>query len=543
MSRLRAAADRALRARLGEANAGRALAALAPTLSAAPVTDAPAGPCDLAREHECSLPASVRRASGIYYTPGAVADALLADVPGRADRIIDPSCGGGAFLLGALRARIVDSPNTLFGVDSDPVAVEIARLSVFIESGADPAMIGPIRLNIRCNESLTHDWADEAGSFDAVFGNPPFVDSETMTRESPALRAAVRKRYASARGNWDLSVPFVDLALRLARPGGIVALVVPRQILGSDYAAALQSALLRHEIVAVRDLDGSDLFDGAAAPVALLTVRKRAPARGHHVQFTTLDSSLRATSRTRWPQTALESLPPGHMLAPLSPDAAPLLGRLRTSGCLRGVASVSDGATTAEAYRIRDALKEREVGGPDAVRLVNTGTIDPFVTRWGERPTVYLKRRLVRPVIDREALSRIAPRRLAQADQPKVVVAGLCRRIEAVALPGGWLCAKSAVLVLPRDGVCPLALAAYLNAPSTSALHRALFAGRSLGRGALHIAPRQLEQLPVPDPHCFAPGGALSILGQSRPAPSDDELDCAVAACFNDAAAGTISTP
>jgi len=543
VSRLRALALGALGDRLGEAEAGRALAALAPSIAALPNADAPVEPGDLAQAHESSLPASVRRACGAYYTPAPIVDLLLADVPAPIERIIDPSCGGGAFLGPATR---LTPASEIHGVDTDPIAVEIARLAILVRSGCDPELIEPLRRNIRCAEALVSDLSNLEGSFDAVVGNPPFVDSESMSRHSSALRAAVRARYATARGNWDLSVPFVELALRLARPGGTIALVVPRQILGSDYAAELHRLLLRHEIVAVRDLDAPEAFDGAAAPVALLTVRKRAPAKGHRVHFVTLNRSVSEVSRTHWAQSRLEDLPPGHITAPFSADAAPLLARFNAPLRLLDIATVCDGATTAEAYDLRDALREAtddELNDPGSIRLVNSGTIDPFTTLWGARSTVYLKRRLARPVIDREALARIAPRRLVQADRPKVVVAGLCRRIEAVALSGGWLCAKSAVLILPREGVCPHALAAYLNAPTTTALHRAVFSGRSLGRGALHIAPRQLERLPVPGREALAPGSELSDLGRSSPPPTAADLDRVVSALFDEVPAGTICSP
>ncbi len=489
-----------------------------------------------------------RRARGVYYTPPALVDLLLRDVPARVDRLIDPSCGQGAFLLGALRLGVAGAPAALWGVDRDPDAIAHARAAL-------PGPGAGAGAHLRSAEALTMDWPELEQSFDAVVGNPPFVDSETMTRTDPALRRAVRARSAAARGNWDLAFPFVELALRLVRPGGVVAMVLPRQAFASDGAAALQDMLLERTIVAVRTIDAHGLFDGAGAPLALLTLRASPPSADHRVVMESLDPGLRVTRRVEPAQADLRSLPRGFLLAPLMAEPGTPMDRCRSCAALADVATLRDGATTAEAYALRDALRDATPSDAGAVRLINTGAIEPFATLWGERPTTYLRRRLLRPVIDDADLRAIAPRQAGPGGQAgvwKVGVAGLARRLEGVVLPPGTMASKSTVLVLPREGVCAFALAALLNAPSTTLLYRALFGGRGFGAGALHIGPRQLERLPIPTRGApLAPGGELSRLGErlhalapgARASASDADLDAAVARAFENDAPGTMAPP
>lgn len=127
---------------------------------------------DLVRAYEQTLHgAGKRKGMGMYYTPPELMDCLLdtalvpclerclAEVEPVAElmrlRLLDPSCGAGDFLLagarrvaGAVaRARGETGPQAereilhafvregIYGVDQDPVAVELSRVNVYLESG------------------------------------------------------------------------------------------------------------------------------------------------------------------------------------------------------------------------------------------------------------------------------------------------------------------------------------------------------------------------------------------------------------------------
>src|SRR5690606_37150329 len=110
---------------------------------------------------------------------------------------------------------------------------------------------------------------------------------------------------------------------------------------------------------------------------------------------------------------------------------------------LGDLATICGAATVAEAYALRDALHEGEPGD-GVLRAVNSGTLDPLRCLWGNKPLRYLGRTLRRPVVPLEALP---PRRAAQAVSPKIVVAGMTRRLEPVLDADGTLAAlKSTTL-------------------------------------------------------------------------------------------------
>ena len=131
---------------------------------------------------------NARKISGSYYTPDSLVQCLLdsaldpvlerTEAEGGADAIldlnvIDPACGSGHFLLGAARRmatrvaqlRNSDAPdynaamrdvvrNCIHGVDRNPMAIELAKVALWIESVEPGKPLGFLDANIQCGDSL-----------------------------------------------------------------------------------------------------------------------------------------------------------------------------------------------------------------------------------------------------------------------------------------------------------------------------------------------------------------------------------------------------
>jgi methylase of polypeptide subunit release factors len=221
------------------------------------------------------------RSLGVVYTPAEVTEpmtrlALEPVMRGRsidelaALRICDPAIGEGAFLLAAVRvirdqlvhlgldpgAAQALAARSIHGVDVDPRAVDAARAAT--GAGAEQLQVG---------DALALDWPAAfpavfgRGGFDAVLGNPPYVRQEHLGAQKPRLRG-----FASYDGVADLYVYFVELAHRLARPGGRFCLITPNKWLTCAYGRALRSHLASQASVeGVVDLGRTALFGQADA--------------------------------------------------------------------------------------------------------------------------------------------------------------------------------------------------------------------------------------------------------------------------------------
>jgi methylase of polypeptide subunit release factors len=154
------------------------------------------------------------------------------------------------------------------------------------------------------------------------------------------------------------------------------------------------------------------------------------------------------------------------------------------------------------------------------VPVVNTGTLDPHRIRWGERPMRYLGCSYRHPRASLAALAREMPARARQAVAPKVVVAGMTRRLECVFDPGRVLAAKSTSLLHVEPGSAGEALgwwlAGLLNSAAASRRYRRQFEGLALASGYLRVGPPQLRALEIPDPACLEPAARQIVQDAAR---------------------------
>ncbi len=285
-------------------------------------------------ERELAGKKVVRKAQGSFFTPDYLVDfvvkyTLQPLLQGLALeqvcklRIIDPSCGGGAFLLGALRyleAHAVASGSaagpalrrrlckTLVGVDLDPSAIEVTRAALRLAVGGKSTR--PLSLSLLVGDALLPE--TKVGRIDAIVGNPPWGQKGLHIESS--TRARYKELFATAQGVWDPFKFFVERCHQLLEPGGRWGLVLP-------------DILLLKNLQCVRDviLEGSGIdelahcgqaFAGANIDaIALVATRVEKPPGDKHTLriWPHLPADWKSTNpdNRRQPQSVFRELP-GH---------------------------------------------------------------------------------------------------------------------------------------------------------------------------------------------------------------------------------------
>ena len=200
------------------------------------------------------MPEKLRAKLGAYYTPPALCERLLdmatdAGVDWGSACVLDPACGGGAFLSPVARrlaehqrdrnAReaLRDIVRRLHGFEIDPFAAWMSQ--VFLEVTLDDlCRAAGTRLPSMVRICHSLEQTPDGESFDLVVGNPPYGRATL----SPELRAVYRR---SLFGHANLYGLFTDLALRYSRKGGVIAYVTPTSFLAGEYFKALRGLLAR----------------------------------------------------------------------------------------------------------------------------------------------------------------------------------------------------------------------------------------------------------------------------------------------------------
>ncbi|MEJ1249189.1 Eco57I restriction-modification methylase domain-containing protein [Denitratimonas tolerans] len=239
---------------------------------------------------------NARKTSGSYYTPDALVQELLDSalepviqqrISGAADpqaallsiTVCDPACGSGHFLLGAARRlatrlaqlRAHDTPSgddfrhalrdvvthCIFGVDRNPMAIELARMSLWLEAMTPDKPLGFLDHHLRRGDALlglTDLSALEQGipkdAFKTLSGDDAKVCKELARRNAAELKDLARKRTAQSFGQRDLlglrAEGLDKLRALEALPDATLEQIAAKQAAWQAFADASADSPLRH---------------------------------------------------------------------------------------------------------------------------------------------------------------------------------------------------------------------------------------------------------------------------------------------------------
>ena len=203
---------------------------------------------------------SEQKLRGGYYTPDDLAAFLNRWVaPTAGTRVLEPSCGDGAFFP------------SLQGTGAEVTAFELAP-----EEAAKASARGLPDCTVHNRDFLGWALESRGGQFDAVVGNPPFVRYQYL----PAAFQANAERVFARLGckftkHTNAWVPFILASMELLRPGGRLAMVVPSEIVHVMHAQSLRTYLgeqcRRIVIVDPREI----WFEGTLQGAVLLMAEKK----------------------------------------------------------------------------------------------------------------------------------------------------------------------------------------------------------------------------------------------------------------------------
>ena len=266
-------------------------------------------------------------------------------------RVVDPACGSGAFIIeiyeylaDALKAYFISHPDEtgnmavfrgeeclltiegrktllthcIFGVDIDPEAVEVAKMSLSLKVIDDynpedfetvgihgDQILRGVGDNIVLGNTLVSsdildysqdlfgrtselvntrifDWQESfpavfsQGGFDYVIGNPPYVEVKNYNQGLPTMAAFIKDRYrCSAKGKVDLSIPFIEKGLDILNPHGRLGYIVQKRFFKTEYGERLRKHLTERNLLhVIYEYDENDLFKGKTTYVAILVLDK-----------------------------------------------------------------------------------------------------------------------------------------------------------------------------------------------------------------------------------------------------------------------------
>jgi hypothetical protein len=334
----------------------------------------------------------------------------------------------------------------------------------------------------------------EKGGFDVVIANPPYVDSETMVRTMPRTRERIRSTFATARGNWDLYIPFWELGFNLTNASGNAVFITPNKWMAIGYGKELRR-LLRPYVCGIGNCDKIKVFDAGNSPVIVFIQR---PGGINEIRVDAFEADYRIGECAVVKHDLLNDENWGFLLS----EHLPLLLRLMNSPeRVRERHYAENPFTVSEAYEFKPLLIDFKAATKfdraKYFKFVNTGTIEKYHVLWSVSPTTYLKNKYEAPVVKRQAFERTFPRRFRQMAAPKLVISGMRHFECTVDLNGDVVAGKSTVILKSRTGGDLRPVLAILNSTLMTFYVKQAFGALGID-GGINFTAQLVESLPLP---------------------------------------------
>ena len=258
--------------------------------------------------YERLISSGERRRFGQFYTSPDVVDLINAFCIRRPDdRVLDPACGGGTFLVRAYSRKRALAQS--FG--GPPLSHERLLGDIFgIDVGAFPAQLSTINLAVRhLSDEANYPRVARASFFDAqagiplydipltgdskrsialeeadaVVGNPPYIRQESIGHVDKSSYVELFRTewpgQTMLSGRSDIYAYFFTHAAHLLKPGGYLGFVTSVGWLDTEYGFRLQEFFLRNfRIVTVIESQVEKWFEDARVTTAV-TILRREPDR------------------------------------------------------------------------------------------------------------------------------------------------------------------------------------------------------------------------------------------------------------------------
>ncbi len=245
-----------------------------------------------------------RHKLGQYFTPPHVIDLINSFAIHKSDdKVFDPSCGSGTFLVRAYErkkllcakedkgARHEILLNEIYGNDLSGYPAYLSMLNLAIRNTRKPSYPRIVNkdffaitetINILLHNQQGELEKKPLPKFDAIIGNPPYTRQEDIgTMHGTVSKAKIQTLIKRECGfepslRTSIYVYFFYHASIFLKERGYIAFICQNSWLDTGYGIELQRYLLRnYEIVAIMDSEVERFFPSASVNTTIVIVRKQ----------------------------------------------------------------------------------------------------------------------------------------------------------------------------------------------------------------------------------------------------------------------------
>ena len=221
-------------------------------------------------------------------------------------RILEPSCGDGAFVLPIVDALVAERPDWrdasldgfLSAFDISESSLSHVRRGVMekLAAAGCPNDIAE-RLTARwfvCGDFLLHGFDT---TFDVVIGNPPYIRFDNL---DAAKQCEYKARYSTFSERCDIYVPFFERSLSLLSERGVFSFICSNRFVRSSYGKRLRRLISRaYHVALYLNMEHTQPFEkDVSAYPAIYVIDRRIGRATYSGEVSSLDGDALDDFRT-----------------------------------------------------------------------------------------------------------------------------------------------------------------------------------------------------------------------------------------------------
>ncbi|MDO9542431.1 MAG: Eco57I restriction-modification methylase domain-containing protein [Kiritimatiellia bacterium] len=323
--------------------------------------------------------------------------------------------------------------------------------------------------------------------------NPPYIDSENMTKTNPELRRVIQSSYSLTRGNWDIYIAFYEKGFGLLGRDGVISFITPDKWISKPFGDELR--IRKTDNIYSIPKAGRNVFESVNVDAIVSVFTKKENPLLHIYEYIGTTISHKRVIRKN-------TLKLPYAYDWLFSDFVDLLAKIDAhSTTLSKYGTCENACATSDAYKLQDLIEEQPPGAQcsDYLRIINTGTTGKYVSKWGQREMVYLGDRYLRPVLNKKRFEAKFPNSYGKkAVKPKLIVKGLnlldaCLDADGTIIPG-----KTTLLIACDDAEILKLLLAIVNSAVAFFYLKEKYPASSYNQGTT-FTKEMINNLPLPE--------------------------------------------
>jgi len=342
------------------------------------------------------------------------------------------------------------------------------------------------------------------GGFDIVIANPPYIDSETMVNTGlEELRIHLTNKMSFCKGNWDIYIAFFDIGYHFLNRKGNLVYITPDKWISKPFGYEIRKQL-KNKFNKIAEA-GRNVFQTAKVDSIITFINN------YEVDYLIIDKFIDNHILN------LGSVFKKNLSEPFAFDwlFSPYIELLNYLDSFPNrfieYGECENACATSDAYKLKEYLKDIKPHefNPDLhFKVINTGTISKYVSRWGISEMTYLKDKAnptkkykyLKPVVDKKKFIKDFNNSYSEKSQkPKIIIKGLtlldaCLDYFAEIIPG------KSTLIITKDKINAddlYAILSIINSKLPLFYIKEKYRGSSYNQG-VNFNTDMINNLPIP---------------------------------------------